>query len=76
MGAARRIIQANKLQVVDAAESFRDDREPPLRVGDRVCLNSGSDIALVVEIDSEVTISWPRGIEAVLPHACIHRSRA
>jgi len=75
MGVARRGFQANKLKVVDGAEAFNDEREPPLRMGDRVCLNSGSNVALVVEIGSDLTISWPNGSEAILPRQCVHRSR-
>jgi hypothetical protein len=75
MGVSRRSFQANKLQVVDGAESFNDGREPPLCIGDRVCLNSGSNVALVVEIGPTVIISWPNGAEAILPRQCVHRSR-
>lgn len=52
--------------------------DPPLRIGDRATLNSGSPIALVVDADDEnVTLSWREGgqtHEQALPRACVRRS--
>ena len=45
----------------------------PLNLGERVQLNSGSPIGLVVETTGElVTIAWPGG-EATFPPECLHR---
>jgi hypothetical protein len=61
--------------LVARADEFQDSREPPLRIGDRVQLNSGGPISLIVELDTEaVTVAW-NGAEAVFPRACVHRVR-
>jgi hypothetical protein len=44
----------------------------PLNLGERVQLNSGSPIGLVVETGELVTIAWPGG-EATFPPECLHR---
>jgi uncharacterized protein YodC (DUF2158 family) len=47
------------LILVASAESFRDQREPPFRLGDVVCLNSGGPRYIIVDLDeSSVTVSW------------------
>ena len=64
-----------RLSRIARAEEFQDSREPPLRIGDRVQLNSGGPVSLVVDLDAEtVTLSWI-GAEAVFPRACVHRVR-
>ena len=47
-------------------------RRIPLTLGERVRLNSGSPIGLVVETGELVTIAWPGG-EATFPPECLHR---
>jgi hypothetical protein len=47
-------------------------RRIPLNLGERVRLNSGSPIGLVVETGELVTIAWPGG-EATFPPECLHR---
>jgi hypothetical protein len=44
----------------------------PLNLGERVRLNSGGPIGLVVETGELVTIAWPGG-EATFPPECLHR---
>jgi hypothetical protein len=48
------------------------NRRIPLTLGERVRLNSGSPIGLVVETGELVTIAWPAG-EATFPSECLHR---
>jgi hypothetical protein len=43
-----------------------------LALGERVRLNSGSPIGLVVEAGELVTIAWPTG-EATFPPECLRR---
>jgi hypothetical protein len=47
-------------------------RRKPLTLGERVRLNSGSPIGLVVETGELVTIAWAAG-EATFPPECLHR---
>jgi hypothetical protein len=47
-------------------------RRIPLTLGERVRLNSGSPIGLVVEIGDLVTIAWPTG-EATFAPECLQR---
>ena len=47
-------------------------RRIPLTIGERVRLNSGSPIGLVVETGELVTIAWLTG-EATFPSKCVHR---
>lgn len=65
------------LSLIAKAESFQDPREPPLRLGDWVQMNSGGPRSLVVDIEGDCfTVAWrtaDRIIESVLPRACIHR---
>jgi hypothetical protein len=64
-----------RLYLVARAVDFYDSREPPLYLGNRVQLNSGGPISLVVDIDIEtVTVAW-NGAEAVFPRPCVHRVR-
>jgi hypothetical protein len=38
-------------------------REPPSRIGDRIQLNSGNPVVLVMDLDADlVTVVWPAGI--------------
>jgi uncharacterized protein YodC (DUF2158 family) len=60
------------------AEFINDDREPPLRIGDIVRLNSGGPRCLVVDFsDSTVVVAWRdpnQGIvEREFPRDCFHR---
>jgi hypothetical protein len=75
----RKPFSPKRLSLVARAEDFQDDREPPLRIGDRVQLNSGSPVALVVDTDIDtVTLAWGKDIqidETVFPRVCIHRMR-
>jgi hypothetical protein len=77
----RRAFLASHLKVVATAEQFRDDREPPLRFGYVVRLNSGGPPSLIVDLlDSRtIAISWldeQRDThEMTLPSACVHRIR-
>jgi uncharacterized protein YodC (DUF2158 family) len=68
----------DQLVLVDSAESFTDEREPPLTPGNFVRLNSGGPTLLVVEIDEgDVVTSWrdSSGVvrEARFPRPCVHR---
>jgi uncharacterized protein YodC (DUF2158 family) len=62
---------------VASASEFHDWREPPLRIGDVVRLNSGGPACLVVDVGERIVLSWhdAEGAtqEAVLPAACVHR---
>ncbi len=71
----REPIDPKRLSLVARAEDFQDGREPPLRIGDRIQLNSGGPVSLVVDLDIEtVTVAW-NGAEAVFPRPCVHRVR-
>lgn len=48
-------------------------RRIPLTLGERVRLNSGSPVGLVVETGKLVTIAWPGG-EATFPPECLRRA--
>ena len=64
-----------RLSRIARAEEFQDSREPPLRIGDRVQLNSGGLTTLVVDFDADnVTVAWNEA-EAVFPRPCVHRAR-
>ena len=71
----RSLHKSDRLLLVAKAEQFQDVREPLLRVGDRVRLNSGSPPLLVVDAEERcVTVAWSRGkSESVLPRSCVHR---
>lgn len=47
-------------------------RRIPLTLGERVRLNSGGPIGLVVETGELVTVAWPAG-EAKFPPKCLRR---
>jgi hypothetical protein len=49
-----------------------ESRPIPLNLGERVRLNSGGPIGLVVETGELVTIAWPGG-EATFPPECLRR---
>ncbi len=71
----RSSIGVNRLSLISGVDNFHDPREPALRIGDRVQLNSGGPSSLVVDHDAEtVTIAW-KGAEAVFPRSCVHRVR-
>jgi uncharacterized protein YodC (DUF2158 family) len=74
----KRNFAAEELVVIAQSEEFQDIREPPLRLGDRVRLNSGGPESLVVDVGEQVTIAWQDGSatrEYRLPRACLHRVR-
>jgi hypothetical protein len=48
------------------------NRRVSLNLGERVRLNSGGPIGLVVEAGELVTIAWPGG-EATFPPECLRR---
>jgi hypothetical protein len=61
------------LVLVAPASDFNDPREPPLVIGNRVRLNSGGPVMLVVGVDADlITAAWPGG-EAVFPRPCVLR---
>jgi len=65
--------------IVAQGESFRDEREPPHRIGDIVRLNSGGPPSLILDLeDDRVTIGWRSETgsieEATFPEICVHRS--
>jgi hypothetical protein len=63
------------LHLIARADDFRDSREPALYIGNRVQLNSGGPVSLVVDLDTEtVTVAW-NGAETVFPRSCVHRVR-
>jgi hypothetical protein len=70
--------RATQLRLVAPSVTFRDSREPPLRIGDWVRLNSGSPICLVVDAhDGTLTVARRNTLhrieESTLPIACFHR---
>jgi uncharacterized protein YodC (DUF2158 family) len=75
----RKRFSVKDLIIVNNAEDFRDSREPPLRIGDVVRLNSGSPRWLIVDMDAagNVTVAWRdeegEVQEHVLPEPCVHR---
>jgi uncharacterized protein YodC (DUF2158 family) len=78
---SRRGFKPSRLKLVAASEEFRDDREPPFRLGDVVRLNSGGPNCLVVDLPDfkTVTVSWcdeqEIAREDTLPIECVHRVR-
>lgn len=68
------IFRANELRKVAAAPP---PDVPPLGIGDRVILNSGSPPLLVVDCDGEtVTVAWrDKGLvdERHFPRGCVRR---
>jgi uncharacterized protein YodC (DUF2158 family) len=74
----KRIFQLKDLHIIKTAEDFHDAREPPLRLGNWVCLNSGGPIMTVVDIEGgEVTVAWRtkdgHTRESDFPAACLRR---
>ena len=60
------------------SEKFKDQREPPLRIGDLVRLNSGGPVLLVVDFENDLLVLAYRSeggqaVETTLPIACVHR---
>lgn len=75
MSLKRAFFEPKYLMLVKSAQEFHDRREPTLRIGDRVQLNSGGPIALIVDLNVKtVTVAW-NGAEAILPGPCVHRVR-
>ena len=73
-----RRFNASEIEFVAAAESFGDQREPPLVLGNFVRLNSGGPIMMVVDPDGQTLIAaWRDNIgkthEHSFPVPCVHR---
>ncbi|MDP1630200.1 MAG: DUF2158 domain-containing protein [Caulobacter sp.] len=72
-----RRFSAKAITRVARADSFHDAREPALRIGDVVQLNSGGPAMLVVDFeDDSVVAAWrtANGVEEVeFPKPCVHR---
>lgn len=69
-----------RLRKVAQGSSFQDDREPRLRIGDIVRMNSGGPIMLVVDLNGpRVTTAWRARsgtvYEQKIPSICVHRVR-
>jgi len=77
MPAKRGKFRPDQLRIAGKSADFRDEREPPLRIGDRVHLNSGGPCALVVDLEAaSLTLAWKerdRTNEFTVPIACVHR---
>jgi hypothetical protein len=78
MSLNQRGINASDLVRVNSAHTFADCREPPLRIGNFVRLNSGGPIMMVVDHDGlTVVVSWMDGRGSVCEHrfpiVCVHR---
>lgn len=75
----RAAFPVDKLVFVASGESFQDVREPPLRIGDRALLISGSPLLLIVGDEGEtLTAAWNDGNsiqEAEFLRGCLHRWR-
>ena len=77
----RRGFKASRLKLIAPREQFQDDREPPLRLGDVVRLNSGGPACLVVDLPypKAAILSWDdkngENHECALPCDCVHRVR-
>jgi hypothetical protein len=67
------------LKLLARAEDFQLPGDKPLGVGDRVQLNSGGPLGLVVDIGEstdELIVAWNHqvnGEEGNLPRLCVHR---
>jgi uncharacterized protein YodC (DUF2158 family) len=78
MSLSRRRFNASDLALVASAEGFADTREPPLRLGNLVRLNSGGPTMVVVDIQGLAAIcAWRardgKTHEHSFPVACVHR---
>lgn len=74
--AKRDSFRSDRLNLIAGAAQFRDSREPSFQIGNRVQLNSGSDVGLVVNNeDNLITVAWPTG-EMDLPAECFHRANS
>ena len=79
----RRSFEPRRLRLIASRGQFIDEREPPLRIGDIVALNSGGPLSLVVDVPNckTVTISWLTApyayaaCEGTFPIECVHRIR-
>jgi len=80
MGLRRAVFPLDRLVVVGRLEDFHDSREPPLTIGNRVFLNSGSPPMMVVDICGDNVVTAFRGrdgkiVEYEFPAICVHRCR-
>jgi uncharacterized protein YodC (DUF2158 family) len=78
MNLSQRRINARYLALIRPSESFADAREPPLRLGNLVRLNSGGPTMVVVDIEGPTAIcAWRdrdgKTHEHSFPVACVHR---
>ncbi len=75
----RAAFPVEKLVRLASGDSFQDQREPPLRIGDRALLNSDSPLLLIVDDAGEtLTAAWNNGNsieESEFPRGCLHRWR-
>jgi uncharacterized protein YodC (DUF2158 family) len=71
------------MKIIARGEDFQNRREPELRIGDIVKLNSGGPRMLIVDLpDKEYpfyTAAWKNGLgkiyETPFPRMCLHRVR-
>lgn len=75
----RKAFKSGDLRRLASSDEFQDAREPDLRIGDIVTINSGGPNMLVVDIDGlDVTVAW-RNEGAVTENTwtrpCLHRVR-
>ena len=73
-----RKFNASDVDRISSAESFADEREPSLKLGNFVILNSGGPIMIVVDLDGPAVVaSWcdraGQIYEHRFPAACVHR---
>jgi len=78
MAVRRQQYLIDQLHLVARGSTFQDSREPPLRVGDWVRLNSGGPACLVVDFNGdEFAVSWRdrkgAGYDALFPRLCLGR---
>lgn len=75
----RREIKASDIELVQTAETFRDSREPAMRIGDFVKLNSGGPVMMVVDRPDErvALVAWKDRAAQVHERSfavpCVHR---
>jgi len=77
----RQTYPVQRLTSLAKAEEFIDAREPPLRLGDIVRLNSGGPAMMVVDIGTSITVALSNEgaeggiVELNFPAPCVHRKR-
>ena len=78
MNINRKSFKPDDLSLVALASEFQDDRQPALRIGDIVRLNSGSAAVMVVDFEGDSVVVAYREKqgqveEVTLPRPCVHR---